>query len=147
MSLIKWKGYTNWGGCQIGSETWIMLLGLWTIKSLSSLQKGSAIIEEIYFIEILAQQEHWQNGEHSSLWFASSGNGVVTTCSAFILLVLIAKSPSAQGRQLIPITRKAIMKAKIFMAAKIADYKATLAKYRVKNYNVVAFIVWRIWFS
>ena len=30
------------------------------------------------------------------------------------------------------------MKAKIFMAAKIADYKATLAKYRVKNYNVVA---------
>ena len=36
------------------------------------------------------------------------------------------------------------MKAKIFMAAKIADYKTTLAKYRVKNYNVVAFIVWRI---
>ena len=141
MSLIKWKGYTNWGGCQIGSETWIMLLGLWTIKSLSSLQKGSAIIEEIYFIEILAQQEHWQNGEHSSLWFASSGEGILNTCSAFILLVLIAKSPSAQGRQLIPIIRKAMMKAKIFIAAKIADYVATLAIYHWKDYSVVAFII------
>lgn len=107
----------NRGGCQTGKATSMISagkkLGVGLIVK-GSIEDGDATK---WFIEKPAQQEHWQNGEHASLWLVS---WELFLTSVFTTLDIALAS--LQGTQLNASTNIAIKKAKTLIGCKSKRY-------------------------
>ena len=114
---LKWKGYTNCGGCQMGNATSVTPEETKLEARLLS-KEGMVFIAAIkWLMEKLLQQVQWQKGEQSSCCWSSCG-WLHFVKSVFILPWISDLSLSAQGIMLSVKTRNAIMKAKNFIECK-----------------------------
>ncbi len=107
----------SFGGCQTGKEILFVLVGKYAVAVLLIDGKRKFITAMKWFIENPAQQVQWQNGEQSSCCGLSfcCADLVNSVCALLSFAVLPV---SAQGIALSAKTRKAIMRATIFIGCK-----------------------------